>query len=84
MPGNSSSSTTACTYSPEPPTSTGVRPAASTRSTAALAAGLWVAGRAPWQVLAGATRDGTWEGELLHSTRTFGVGYHVAVWQRCG
>ena len=35
-------------------------------------------------VLAGATRDGTWDGELLHSTRTFGVGYHVAVWQRCG
>jgi hypothetical protein len=48
-----------------------------------LAAELWVAGRAPWQVLAGATRDGTWTGELLHSTRPFGVGYHVAVWQRC-
>jgi hypothetical protein len=49
-----------------------------------LAAELWVAGRATWQVLAGATRDGTWTGELLHSSRPFGVGYHVAVWQRCG
>jgi len=49
-----------------------------------LAAELWVAGRAPWQVLAGATRDGTWRGELLHSSRPLGVGYHVAVWQRCG
>jgi hypothetical protein len=49
-----------------------------------LAADLWAAGRAPWQVLAGATRDGTWTGELLHSSRPFGVGYHVAVWQRCG
>ena len=49
-----------------------------------LAAELWVAGRAPWQVLAGATEDGTWTGELLHSSRPFGVGYHVAVWQRCG
>jgi hypothetical protein len=49
-----------------------------------LATELWVAGRAPWQVLAGATRDGTWTGELLHSSRPFGVGYHVAVWQRCG
>ena len=49
-----------------------------------LAAELWVAGRATWQVLAGATRDGTWTGELLHSSRPLGVGYHVAVWQRCG
>jgi hypothetical protein len=49
-----------------------------------LAAELWASGRAPWQVLAGATRDGTWEGELLHSSRPFGVAYHVAVWRRCG
>jgi len=59
-------------------------PAALAALDPALAADLWAVGRAPWQVLAGATRDGTWEGELLHSTRTFGVGYHVAVWQRCG
>jgi len=59
-------------------------PAALAALDPAPAADLWAAGRAPWQVLAGATRDGTWEGELLHSTRTFGVGYHVAVWQRCG
>jgi hypothetical protein len=50
----------------------------------ALAAELWAVGRAPWQVLAGATRASTWTGELLHSSRPFGVGYHVAVWQRCG
>jgi hypothetical protein len=50
----------------------------------ALAADLWAVGRAPWQVLAGATRGRAWTGELLHSSRTFGVGYHVAVWQRCG
>ena len=45
-------------------------PAALAALDPALAADLWAAGRAPWQVLAGATRDGTWEGELLHSTRT--------------
>jgi hypothetical protein len=50
----------------------------------ALATDLWAVGRAPWQVLAGATEDSTWTGELLHSSRPFGVGYHVAVWQRCG
>jgi hypothetical protein len=59
-------------------------PAALTALDPALAADLWAAGRAPWLVLAGATRDGAWEGELLHSARPFGVGYHVAVWQRCG
>jgi len=48
------------------------------------AAELWAVGRAPWQVLAGATRDTAWTGELLHSSRPYGVGYHVAVWQRCG
>ena len=43
---------------------------------------LWVAGRAPWQVLAGATAGQRWVGELLYSAAPFGVGYHVAVWQR--
>jgi hypothetical protein len=46
-----------------------------------LAADLMVAGRAPWQVLAGATGPGAWRGELLHSSAPFGVAYHVAVWE---
>lgn len=45
-----------------------------------LAAALRVSGRAPWQVLAGATADREWHGELLYSSAPFGVGYHVAVW----
>ncbi|WP_363320429.1 hypothetical protein [Pseudonocardia sp.] len=47
-----------------------------------LAAELWVAGRAPWQVLAGATAGASWTGELLYSAAPLGVGYHVAVWTR--
>lgn len=46
-----------------------------------LAAQLWAVGRAPWQVLAGATADRAWTGELLHSSIPFGVAYHVAVWR---
>jgi hypothetical protein len=49
-----------------------------------LAAELWASGRAPWQVLAGATRGTAWKGELLHSSKPFGVAYHVAVWEPCG
>lgn len=45
-----------------------------------LAAELFAGGRAPWQVLAGATACGTWSGELLHSSAPFGVTYHVALW----
>jgi hypothetical protein len=45
-----------------------------------LAAELLAAGRAPWQVLAGATAGRRWRGELLHSSIPFGVAYHVAVW----
>jgi hypothetical protein len=37
-------------------------------------------GRAPWQVLAGATAQGRWNGELLYSAAPFGVAYHVATW----
>ncbi|MEN3298607.1 MAG: hypothetical protein V7633_665 [Pseudonocardia sp.] len=44
-----------------------------------VAAELWAAGRAPWQVLAGACPQGR-RGELLHSSAPFGVAYHVAVW----
>ena len=66
---------------PSPPHWPPPTPPRSPLSTRRWPPSLWAAGRAPWQVLAGATRDGTWEGELLHSTRPFGVGYHVAVWQ---
>ncbi|MGQ0572607.1 MAG: hypothetical protein ACT4RN_00205 [Pseudonocardia sp.] len=47
-----------------------------------LGTALCAAGRAPWQVLAGATADGSWTGELLYSGAPFGVAYHVAVWTR--
>lgn len=45
-----------------------------------LATALFASGRAPWQVLAGATAGRSWRGELLHSSVPFGVAYHVAVW----
>lgn len=41
---------------------------------------LMVAGRAPWQVLAGAVADHRWRGELLHHDAPYGVGYLVASW----
>ncbi|GEL26227.1 hypothetical protein PSU4_51810 [Pseudonocardia sulfidoxydans NBRC 16205] len=47
-----------------------------------LADQLWVAGRAPWQVLAGAAAGGRWDAELLCSAAPFGVAYHVAFWTR--
>ncbi|RIV40955.1 class III extradiol ring-cleavage dioxygenase family protein [Micromonospora radicis] len=45
---------------------------------------LRVAGRAPWQVLAGAARaaGGDWRGELRHHSAPYGVGYLVADWVR--
>ncbi|MFJ6197117.1 hypothetical protein [Micromonospora sp. NPDC092111] len=45
---------------------------------------LRVAGRAPWQVLAGAVRatGGDWRGELRHHSAPYGVGYFVASWER--
>jgi hypothetical protein len=45
-----------------------------------LAAELWAAGRAPWQVLAGAAEGRDWRGELLYTGAPYGVAYHVAVW----
>ncbi|MDN3353525.1 class III extradiol dioxygenase subunit B-like domain-containing protein [Actinomadura sp. DC4] len=48
----------------------------------ALAAELLAAGRAPWQVLAGAARDGRFAGELLADEAPYGVGYLVASWTR--
>lgn len=41
---------------------------------------LWAAGRAPWQVLAGAAEGRAWRAELLYSAAPYGVAYHVAVW----
>ncbi|EIV96015.1 class III extradiol dioxygenase subunit B-like domain-containing protein [Frankia sp. QA3] len=57
-----------------------------------LAADLLAAGRASWQVLAGAllaaTRDDTpsesWSSELTYDDAPYGVGYLVAVWNRGG
>ncbi|RLP94367.1 hypothetical protein EAD89_04225 [Micromonospora sp. BL4] len=48
-----------------------------------VSAELKAAGRAPWQVLAGAARSagGGWRGELLHDSAPFGVAYFVASWR---
>jgi hypothetical protein len=50
----------------------------------ALSAELLVAGRAPWQVLAGAARaaGGGWRGTLCYDAAPYGVGYLVAGWER--
>lgn len=45
-----------------------------------LATELWAAGRAPWQVLAGAADGRRWRGELHYSGAPYGVGYFVASW----
>lgn len=49
-----------------------------------LASELLVAGRAPWQVLAGAARagGGVWSGHVAYAAAPFGVGYLVATWSR--
>ncbi|MEW1585251.1 hypothetical protein AB0283_07350 [Micromonospora vinacea] len=49
-----------------------------------VSAELKAAGRAPWQVLAGAARaaGGGWRGELLHDSAPYGVAYFVACWER--
>ncbi|MFG2485298.1 MULTISPECIES: hypothetical protein [Streptomyces] len=47
---------------------------------AALAAELQAAGRAPWQVLAGAAEGAELEGRLLYEDAPYGVGYFVAAW----
>lgn len=43
---------------------------------------LLVAGRAAWQVLAGAAGGATWHAELLYDAAPYGVGYFVATWTR--
>ncbi|NJQ01938.1 class III extradiol dioxygenase subunit B-like domain-containing protein [Streptomyces zingiberis] len=47
---------------------------------AGLAQELRAAGRAPWQVLAGAGEGAGLGGELLHDEAPYGVGYLVAAW----
>jgi hypothetical protein len=47
-----------------------------------LSAELRVAGRAPWQVLAGAAAGAGWRAELLYDAAPYGVGYFVATWER--
>ncbi len=49
---------------------------------AGLAAELLAAGRASWQVLAGASCEGTWTARLGYADAPFGVGYFVAQWTR--
>jgi hypothetical protein len=46
-----------------------------------LAAELLVAGRAAWQVLAGAAGDVQWSAELPYAADPFGVWYPVAIWR---
>lgn len=45
-----------------------------------IAAQLGAAGRAPWQLLAGAAAGGGLSGELLYEAAPYGVGYFVAAW----
>jgi hypothetical protein len=45
-----------------------------------LASELKAAGRAPWQVLAGATASASYTGDLLYHAAPYGVGYFVAAW----
>ncbi|MFG2621553.1 class III extradiol dioxygenase subunit B-like domain-containing protein [Streptomyces sp. NPDC048507] len=45
-----------------------------------LAAELQAAGRAPWQVLAGAAEGADLDGRLLYEDAPYGVGYFVAAW----
>jgi hypothetical protein len=45
-------------------------------------AGLFAAGRAAWQVLAGAAADGEFEGQLSYAAAPFEVSYFVATWHR--
>lgn len=50
----------------------------------ALSTELGVAGRAAWQMLAGAVSadGGTWRGDLLYHAAPYGVAYLVATWSR--
>lgn len=47
-----------------------------------LADELMVAGRVPWQVLAGAAWGTAWRTEVTYDDAPYGVGYFVATWRR--
>ena len=49
-----------------------------------LAGELLCAGRAPWQVLAGAAAGGPWQARVTHAEAPYGVAYLVASWSRPG
>jgi hypothetical protein len=49
-----------------------------------LADELTAAGRAAWQVLAGAAGEALFDAEILYDRAPYGVGYFVAVWERHG
>ncbi|WP_199443283.1 hypothetical protein [Umezawaea beigongshangensis] len=57
-------------------------PEALLRLDADLGAELGAAGRAAWQVLAGAVGDTPWRCDLAEFLAPFGVGYHLALWSR--
>ena len=48
----------------------------------ALSDELLVAGRAPWQVLAGAADGGSWSAAVTYDAAPYGVTYLVATWTR--
>ncbi len=48
----------------------------------ALSDELLVAGRAPWQVLAGAAEGGSWSAAVTYDEAPYGVSYLVATWTR--
>ncbi len=50
----------------------------------ARATDLLAAGRAPWQVLAGAARGSTWQGAVTWTGSPYGVTYLVATWTPAG
>ena len=50
----------------------------------ALAHSVAAAGRAAWQVLAGAAGEAIFDAEILYHRAPYGVGYFVAVWERHG
>ena len=59
-------------------------PAALAALDRARAGRLLAAGRAPWQVLAGAARGGAWTGAVTWSGAPYGVCYLVATWRPAG
>lgn len=49
-----------------------------------MARSVTAAGRAAWQVLAGAAGEAIFDAEILYHRAPYGVGYLVAVWERHG